>query len=632
GYVNSAANDYNNNRNTKYIYNVSFNSAGQIILEVESNNPTDETQPGTDGEVILSNVIYHIDSHYKSEIATFDKSVINDLLSWYVRTPFSEGSPSEGSQNLTDYKWVHFKLNPLLSSNVYSSDILAYPGDTKIYKGDLTVAAYEAELKKADNVRCDMLDVDQLVKLLRAYKAELNKPGGVGVNKFDNQGDMTFTAFVDEFYYYANPNDGTAPVDLWKQFANQPERMLSLTTVIKYSPDGGIVKSEALYAFRQNSIQTMYNVNYNNPTETDAMKTAWGAEMNTEETSARVFGTAVATTSQRNGRANTLLLWNVGDRWDKYVDPVSQENKTNYVNVRYACMKRNRDNNGNGVIDAMEVKWYLASINQLRDMWIGENSIDIRARLYDGPHWGETWEGSDPGYPWGEKLYASSSPYTGNAMAVLWSAEGASVSSHAVDWLAKPKKFYARCVRNLGIADNSSAESQDFASYDAATGVMSLERLDRRSIRTYTQQAELPEHNERQADNLPWWKFMINPASSGSLTFTALQAAASGGTSPCKAITIGGVVKKFRVPNQRELVLMQSRLGANKDGNDGHWGGGSNYSRTTFSFNVHNGTTGLRHGFSVDDNGILLRLLSAGDVNARGGTRCVQDLPYTAPR
>ncbi|MEG0725792.1 MAG: DUF4906 domain-containing protein, partial [Mucinivorans sp.] len=424
GYVNSDANDYNNLRNTKYIYTVTLTSASKIIVEVDSKDPEAETQPGTDGAVVLqSNVIYDLDSHYKSESVTFHKSAINKEFSWYVRTPFSEGSPSTGGNittNLKDYKWVRFKLNPKVSAGgAYSTAILPYPGDQKIYTGELTIAAYDTERAKPVADRCDLLDVNQMITLLKLYEA-VTPVSSI----FDNAQNVTFTAFVDEFYYYADPNDATKrPIDLWKKFANEPERLLTLTTLIKYSPDGEIMKTEALYAFRQKSIQTMYSL-----TSTGADQTAWGVETTTEETVARDFGgiyTAPTnnTTNQRNGRANTISLWGVGTaKWADYVNHQTGENTDGNQNIRYACMKRNRDNNGDGVIDRDEVRWYLASINQLRDLWIGENSMDIRARLYGGPYWptNNTDPKYDTRYPWGEKLYASSSP-NGTSFAVLWS-------------------------------------------------------------------------------------------------------------------------------------------------------------------------------------------------------------------
>lgn len=67
------------------------------------------------------------------------------------------------------------------------------------------------------------------------------------------------------------------------------------------------------------------------------------------------------------------------------------------------------------------------------------------------------------------------------------------------------KTFNYRCVRNLGIAPDSDKIPQDFAKYE--NGTLSLEYLNEKSIRAYTQEAELPEHHERQADNLPWWNF-----------------------------------------------------------------------------------------------------------------------------
>lgn len=54
-------------------------------------------------------------------------------------------------------------------------------------------------------------------------------------------------------------------------------------------------------------------------------------------------------------------------------------------------MQRNRDLNGNGKIDPDEVRWYMAAIDQLSDLWIGENSFDAEARLFKGSTWEEDW-------------------------------------------------------------------------------------------------------------------------------------------------------------------------------------------------------------------------------------------------
>lgn len=55
--------------------------------------------------------------------------------------------------------------------------------------------------------------------------------------------------------------------------------------------------------------------------------------------------------------------------------------KSDYEAAKYKCLRMNRDNDGDGTIDENEVQWYLAAINQLTDLWIGEWSFDQRARL-----------------------------------------------------------------------------------------------------------------------------------------------------------------------------------------------------------------------------------------------------------
>lgn len=48
----------------------------------------------------------------------------------------------------------------------------------------------------------------------------------------------------------------------------------------------------------------------------------------------------------------------------------------------YACLQRNRDDNGNGRIDADEVKWYPAAIDQYTDIWVGRAALPIETYLY----------------------------------------------------------------------------------------------------------------------------------------------------------------------------------------------------------------------------------------------------------
>lgn len=79
-------------------------------------------------------------------------------------------------------------------------------------------------------------------------------------------------------------------------------------------------------------------------------------------------------------------------RWSDYVTTSTWTLKSDYEAAKYKCLRMNRDNDGDGTIDENEVQWYLAAINQLTDLWIGEWSFDQRARLYRKTTWTEGQE------------------------------------------------------------------------------------------------------------------------------------------------------------------------------------------------------------------------------------------------
>lgn len=202
--------------------------------------------------------------------------------------------------------------------------------------------------------------------------------------------------------------------------------------------------------------------------------------------------------------------------------PATNRMKDAYNYARYNCMQRNRDLNGNGEIDPDEVRWYMAAIDQLSDLWIGENSFDAEARLFKGSTWEEDWYVSSTVPKRYEVGWINKSQW--DDPIVLWSSEGSSIGemSKTTNYLKNfigntprdhdlTRRFNYRCVRNLGIAPNPDEIPQDFAKYE--NGTLSLEYLNEKSIRAYTQEAELPEHHERQADNLPWWNFEVNSTS-----------------------------------------------------------------------------------------------------------------------
>ena len=175
-----------------------------------------------------------------------------------------------------------------------------------------------------------------------------------------------------------------------------------------------------------------------------------------------------ATTDKSNGRLNTLhiLLGNNYQndpaqlKWTEVLNTSDVFSESKYYGLKsgyeyaiYACLIRNRDLNGDNIVDADEIRWYLASIDQLTDLWIGEDALPDAAKLYDVS---EVTNGRVP-----KRHVASSSVFNnegvknsqGGNVWMIWAEEGASRGDVNRSWGSNETrdKYDYRCVRNLGI-------------------------------------------------------------------------------------------------------------------------------------------------------------------------------------
>lgn len=613
GYVksidgNGIVNDYDIDRNTYYSYNVKIESANSIKLEVESTNPDEEKQPGAEGDLTIDGQVLRFDSHFETTTIEFDKKLDKSYMDWSVHTPFSKG---QASSNPIDYKWIYFKLSPKDDSNAYLNTFSAFPGLENVFSGEsVTVTDLLENTGK-------LLDIKQLISVL--------KDSQTNPKLYDTTGRVRFTVFVHENYYEKDPNANLSPENLllWKRFVNREDRVMNIIYGVKYSADGQSSLTHTYYSFRQASIQTMYNPELSD----DLLKTAWGTEMFQDKQKYEVDKNntiAGISTSANDGRTNTINLWKVNSdsKWNTYVDSPSNSMKKGYNYARYACMQRNRDLNGNGKIDKSEVRWYMASINQLTDLWLGERSFNQEASLYkkeDAINYGKDWK----------ELWFVSSTLNGSQPMVLWSAEGSSIGRlDGVPTQGREKLVY-RCVRNLGIKADDLAVPEDFVKTEhmqeneVSFTRISLDKLNYKSIRGHRQIIEQIEHDERSPENLPYWSFDVYRGTHGEgLNWYDVKLRASQGNSPCP---IG-----WRVPNQRELSYMLSRLGNDGGWRTSWWAGiwegrkdFNHMSRTAFSQDPDPLNTKGRPGFAVRKSAEILFMINSADE--RGGVRCVRD-------
>lgn len=514
--------DYNVKRNMRYTYNVTVKGVNNIEVEVETSNdddkPFEENNPGATGDVYYAKEeVCFFDAHYGQRVVSFDERHVSDLLTWYVKTPFTpEGATPivrDGAEILTglDYKWVKFLKNKVNTDGTYSKKNRWYPGDN-----------YETPEEK-------LMYVDEFVKYIKDQKRKLDagQPNdfieetiplaGGGSEKVKR---IYMTLFIDEYYYEADPFNLQEDPLLWKKFVNKcGDRMMHILCDSKISLDRESSATESVATIIQRPIQTPYSLG-------DNVTTAWGCEVLDESGFDRGTGTGELDfkinglqdnynipgipNEGDNGLYNTWQ-WTLsgvqsgdpsswytyfeitGNSGDPHTWELPENDKNNFYNVnnlrdtyrnlRYTFLLRNRDNNGNGIIDPGEIRWYVASLKQLSELYLGGPGISGEAQVYPQElvkYAGQIYDteatadavsnsyGNKVKEKWRNHIISSTvTTYeeggTRTEPFILWGEEGVSTSklTQSIRW-NQGGPWSVRCVRNLGMEDGSGMTNEQY--------------------------------------------------------------------------------------------------------------------------------------------------------------------------
>ncbi len=663
----SSNGNYNIERNTSYTYTVTINSLNSIRVEVETSQAGQkftENQPGATGQIsIAKEEIALCDCHYESKTISFHLSnffkngkidrenCIVDELTWSVKTPFGEGEPKivNGVESVTglDYQWVHFRLNKRGDDGNYYSD------KRRKYT-DREFAASETWRDAKQNVEKDGADglagfhndgimtVPYLCKYIKEQvKKYLDNPA---VSDFDSgtatEGPkISLTAFVDEFYYDKNPVASETRSDLWKYFVNKDDRKLHILCNSVKSLDEESSMTGSVVTIQQSSIQCVYNTD---PSYT-ALQTAWGVENADEDAGALEKGVYWSVQSddnrcnndQFNGLYNSCKEWGLspadqssvfttGRLWTKYmnyeVDNSTPQLQKDYKYMRYACMNRNRDNNGDGKIDRNEVRWYLASIRQLVGMYVGDGLLNSKTKLYNKSAADRAADYKDM-YKWQQHIVSSTMFNNSDDPTILWAEEGTSTSKFYHGW-ADIVGSEIRCVRNLGYIDGKSDESydidkipDDYIVYDERNRTFTCTYLNSQALRYYTSK-ELIYSDERSQENRLYKKFECydGPSSidADHQYFKRYNDAVTDGMA--KGTGNPFCPKGYRTPSQIEAAIMRYYMGEL-----------TTMTRTYWSFGPYGSNKKFEEpdkpGFVVQGTNITVT-----NNRATGSVRCVRDV------
>lgn len=680
---------YSVDRNTHYTYTINIKGVNSIQVEVlrdvDEYSPSNEVQPGSTGFVsVTQEQIYTFDSHFGQRVYKFNANDILasykiDKLTFYVSTPFGRaGSPDliDGTMipNGIDYKWVHFLRNskdetyieahggldggPLTVTNgrypYYSNNSRIWPG----------MSAHLPQDPNGDG----LMDIIQLCSYLRT---QLRKYENSQPSDFDANGDLYVTAFVDEFYYESSPISAN-PLGHWASFVNQPMRTIHILCDSKFSKDGESAQTGSAVTIQQRSLQTIFNSTspegWATEYEDETRNGLWFFNTN-ERRGATITRSDIPATTKDNGLYNSAVIWGLlnpdgsfkeGVPWSRYLDyvrpndyvPASTVNNAEIgylrddpeiATMRYACLSRNRDEDGDGLIDKDEIKWYMASLQQLQYLFIGDLGLEGKAQLYSVNEMSNSRTGYASGndyWKWRAHVLCSTIPQNNGVPTMIWAEEGCSTSDYGKDngW-NKPGAYSQRCVRNLDqvLAGGSGAYTvpKDLTDrYDVpespivitenadGTYTFDLGRLNSQSKRIKTS-SELVPMDENSVTARPYEVFTTGEMSPKTLPMTTYPVFRSElmrgvpGASGCP--------QGYRVPNVREMTIMHLSIPANS----AFWGSGQRNFITCnyYSFGAESSTNFDNQGarvyswaFNPKQQHISL------DASVTGYIRCVRDV------
>lgn len=614
--------DYSTLRNHHYTYNVTIKGVNDLIVEVDRDNDSatanqdNEQRPGAEGEIVMSaQRVINVDGHYDRDIIELTETEAQELH-FAVNTPWESGYDTNGfnvanNSTVRDYKWVKFLINKEVGLANPATTFAAYPGD-QCYDGGKTATGTAAQSAAYNNRTVTLRDIRQLSNFL---KNDTNR-----ANMMTN-GKIYITVFIDEYLYFYNPtadpmNDitntnykGVTTADaagllLWKKSVNQPDRMLHIVKAgeMKYSDDYETSISRSVVTIKQRSIQTFYNVN------AKSLESAWGTETINETPkmrSTRTGSNFPYTINNQNSytdlqKGQMLAAYRnastTPNTWAAVISSTEQYGfGTNYNDATYACAIRNRDLNGDGTMQENEIQWYLTSISQLDDLWVGEPCMPSYAKLYDpnnadgyyndnevgrknvrATHYLSTFLGND--------TWASSvSPF------VYWAEQyGATSTLYATEHWQTPKAVKddvtgqsvvaVRCVRNLGMRYDATTMPQSFYSVSTVDGnsSISLEYMNINALRTSSDAGNpLPYAylGDIGYNNSPYLGFYVMPGYYGNNGTTTTNVTSSNnlrnyttwyiayqGESPEFPDVNSICPDGWRVPTQREMKIMVRAL------------------------------------------------------------------------
>ena len=521
-------NNFTVRRNYHYTYTITVNGVDKIIAEAKAEDGS-EIQPGAEGNITHTTDAYldvRLDSHYETVLLKVSKDVKangdDKVYAVRVNSPYSKNVTLKSTDSPTDfetkkadldYGWIRF--GKPAGNKAYRS----YPGDANT----TDVFGLIAALQSANTTE--------------KYWSE---------DTYNGEAYYYTIAYVNEYYYEDKMNNAADKTAELKKFINADDRTMSviLGPNVYQSKDGHSTYTDLTHGFfniSQRSIKTFYDLSVENP---------FGIEQVEETPSTTTYGGSTAKNDSEDGYANipaTFIGENSGTaNWSTYVsNGFHGTNSISIMNSSYSsavnqCLTRNRDENGNGKIDAAEMKWYLPAVNQCTYFWFGMNSLPEDARI--------TMEARTKNNYWSST----------NNFATWWAAEGSAYGAN------EGQECSVRCVRSL---KTFNTKTTDVSVYEDATRTVTMQGMDSRSVHEAGLTGEFDKHERGTELDVLSSSFqiaeknikttnLIGKAIDKTFTNDEMKDPQKANCSEYYEANDGSDKGKWRVPNEKELTLI----------------------------------------------------------------------------
>lgn len=612
--------DFNCRRNTKYTYEVTINNVNDILVEARKQG---EPTPG--GEGLVSDVttrFVSLDAHYGQYNVYFSADDLKDFH-YMIRSYYRVGNV------LDNYRTIDIDSRSVETVPAADSDDRKFLNWIEIRKADsqdkfaLYKPASDAGTMTLDEFKEGITDGSVIEGWYTIFFNEYVYEPSTNGNELNSTAWRQYVNLPERqvwFRVLVEESTDTESTHYISKYAFSQKSIQTYYDIL----DGG--SATALGVEHENE---SYGLNLRTSFSGDYSYTTgnwWNQEVHTgnnlSEDNGR-FNVAIYVANYKNGTAANFNFANDTYSWDNKVtrtapqtaneinnqnvikpavtvenpyplpalanltgqssstfDP-DQSNNRKYIEAINACMNRNRDLDGDGYIDANEIRWFVPTTNKYIRMILGRRSLTTPIMDYNAnanlPEYKYPNDGN------GRNGEITSLIMYGSNARMLWAMEGLSTSkcSPSEHQYTKGMPWHVRCVRNLG-SDMTTITSSDkvkpaYQIRSGATNTIEMVYYDKKSVREEKLTKMEPHDVTDQDYNRCYKAFEYSDeiaisGLNGYNEYSADWADWLRKTNPCSLKDLSGT--GWRVANQKEISIMYSlgiSMGTTHSATYGHY-------------------------------------------------------------